>query len=76
VNLPPDWNGPDAPLEPTQAVGGDWILSGSPAVLSVPSAIISEDRNYVLNVAHADFRHIEFLPSKPFQFDPRLKPIV
>lgn len=74
LNLPPDWNGPDAPFDPTQAVGRDWILDGDSAVLSVPSAIIPEERNYVHNVGHPDFNRIEFLRSKPFRFDPRLKP--
>ena len=74
LNLPPDWNGPDAPFDPTQAIGREWILDGDSAVLSVPSAIIPEERNYVLNVGHRDFSRIEFLPSKPFRFDPRLKP--
>jgi RES domain-containing protein len=46
------------------------------AVLSVPSAIVTDERNYLLNPAHADFQHIIFLASQPFQFDPRLKQIV
>jgi len=43
------------------------------AVLSVPSAIVMRERNYVLNPAHRDFQHIQFLASEAFQFDPRLK---
>jgi RES domain-containing protein len=54
-------------------IGTEWLEQRVSAVLSVPSVIIPEERNYVLNVAHPDFKHIEFLPSKPFQFDPRLK---
>ena len=58
----------------TRSIGASWIDDRTYAVLSVPSSIIPEERNYVLNVAHPDFRHIEFLQSKPFQFDRRLKP--
>jgi RES domain-containing protein len=59
------------PLE----VGTKWIEQSLSAVLSVPSVIIHEERNYVLNVNHPDFRHIVFLPPHQFQFDSRLKPI-
>ena len=41
--------------------------------ISVPSAIVRNENIYVLNPAHPDFKHIEFLPSESFQFDPRLK---
>jgi RES domain-containing protein len=43
------------------------------AVLSVPSAIVMKERNYVLNPAHPDFQHVQFFASEPFQFDPRLR---
>jgi hypothetical protein len=46
------------------------------AVLGVYSAIIPEERIYVLNPAHAEFKYIEFLESEPFRFDPRLKETV
>lgn len=46
------------------------------AVLSVPSAIIPAERNYVLNPAHPRFPEIEFRASEPFYFDPRLKATV
>ena len=58
----------------TRSIGASWIDERTYAVLSVPSSIIPEERNYVLNIAHPDFRNIEFLPSKPFHFDLRLKP--
>jgi len=35
-------------------------------VLGVYSAIIPEERIYVLNPAHAEFQYIEFLDSEPF----------
>lgn len=43
------------------------------AVFSVPSAIIPQERIYILNPAHADFKQIRFLASEAFRFDPRLK---
>jgi RES domain-containing protein len=64
-----------ADLERTRSMGDFWAQMGT-TVLSVPSVIIPEERNYVLNVTHSDFTRLEFLPSKPFRFDPRLKPSV
>ena len=42
------------------------------AVLSVPSAVVPEERNYLLNPAHPQFRDIAFGTARPFSFDPRL----
>jgi RES domain-containing protein len=71
--LPADWNIPGTPHYTTQAIGSRWIRSSDSAVLRVPSAVIPEELNYVLNVTHTDFSHIVFSSSQPFHFDPRLK---
>lgn len=68
--LTPDWQ--DIP-QVTQMLGKAWL--SQTAVLRVPSAIIPEESNYVLNPEHKDFRLIEFLPALPFRFDSRLKPL-
>jgi RES domain-containing protein len=43
-------------------------------VLSVPSAIVPGERNFVIHPDHPAFTKIEFRDSVPFQFDPRLRP--
>ena len=67
-----DWN-KSIPIPATQEYGMAWIASNSSAVLSVPSAVLPPERNYVLNLRHPDFPAILFGPSEPFRFDPRLK---
>lgn len=57
--LIPGWDLP-IPMRATEEYGGDWIANGFSAV------------HYVLNVRHPDFREINFGPSEPFHFDPRL----
>lgn len=57
----------------TQALGDAWIFRGKTSVLGVPSAIIAEESNYLLNPAHVDFRKITLLSVQPFEFDPRIK---
>jgi len=70
-SLPRNWR--TYPASPaSQKLGADWIAAGSTAILSVPSAVIPEERNFLLNPAHADFKLIEIGESKPFRFDPRM----
>ena len=38
----------------TQGIGGDWLASGSSALLGVPSAVMPRSRNYLLNPHHPD----------------------
>lgn len=69
--LPRNWR-----IEPvgaeSQKFGAAWYESARTAVLAVPSAIIPEETNYVLNPAHPDFAKISIWKPAPFAFDPRL----
>lgn len=56
-----------------QRLGGEWLRSGQSAVLRVPSAIIPNECNYLLNPAHPDFSRIQLIRTEPFLFDPRIK---
>lgn len=57
----------------TQALGDAWISKGETAILGVPSAIIAEECNYLLNPAQIDFKKIKLLNVEPFEFDSRIK---
>jgi RES domain-containing protein len=72
ADLPPDWYAPVAP-ESTKDFGTNWANSQSSVVLSVPSAIVPEERNYLLNPHRPEFVRIRFSPPRPFVFDPRLR---
>lgn len=56
----------------TQAVGDQWLRQGRKPVLKVPSAIIPEEFNYLLNPVHPKFDQIEIGAAEGFAFDPRL----
>jgi len=73
-DLQDDWNGPTATGE-TKDIGTRWSRRESSAVLRVPSVIVSEEHNYLLNLRHPDFQRIRFHSSKPFRFDFRLRPV-
>ena len=69
--LPANWRNFPPPPE-LQQLGTAWLLSGSSAVLSVPSAVTPEERNYLLNPEHEHFRSVDVGASRPFQIDLRL----
>lgn len=53
-------------------IGAGWYESNKTAVLMVPSVIVPEEHNLLLNPGHPQFELIRALPAKPFRFDPRL----
>ncbi len=69
--LPTNWRDYPPPKE-VQQLGTEWLLSGASAVLSVPSAITPEERNYLINPEHEHFRSVDAGPARPFRIDLRL----
>ncbi len=72
ANLPKDWRAPESRTR-LQALGEAWAKSRSSAVLAVPSAIIPEETNYLLNPLHPAFSRIEIGPPREFVTDLRLR---
>lgn len=56
-----------------QEIGDQWINDCKTAVLKVPSSIIHDEFNYLLNPNHLDFKKIKLIKVKPFLFDDRIK---
>ena len=72
TDLPPDWqNFNQMPL--TQSIGEKWITEKKSAILAVPSSIIDEEINYLINPRHDDFKKIKLVKTMPFAFDQRIK---
>ena len=71
TQLPPNWRNYPTPPE-VQQIGTEWLLSGTSAVLSVPSAVTPEERNYLLNPEHEHFRSVDAGSTRPFKIDLRL----
>ena len=69
--LPRNWRS-DRPPPRLQAVGNEWVKNNTSAVLRVPSVIIPEESNFLLNPAHPDFHRLTIGKPRRFQFDPRL----
>ncbi len=56
-DLPADWDR-ETLVPATQMIGERWVRERDYSVLSVPSCVIREARNLVLNPAHPDFQRI------------------
>jgi RES domain-containing protein len=56
----------------SREIGDAWIERKQTAVLLVPSTIIPEEFNVLLNPNHADFRKVRIAEAVPFRFDMRL----
>ena len=70
--LPADWqNAP--PPDALKQLGSTWLQRQQTAILVVPSSIIPEETNFLLNPAHADFPHIHIGQPQPFIYDLRMK---
>jgi RES domain-containing protein len=70
--LPTDWYDFQR-YDTCQRIGGEWLQQRRSAVLKVPSAIIPNESNYLLNPAHPDFSRINLVRTERFVFDPRIK---
>jgi len=71
ASLPKEWRRYPAP-EALKEIGSAWAAKASTALLAVPSALIPEERNYLLNPAHRDFKRIRVQKPIRFRFDPRM----
>jgi RES domain-containing protein len=52
--------------------GSEWLAAGASALLEVPSVVIEEERNVLLNPAHPDARRVVAAKERLFVFDPRV----
>ena len=72
ASLPDAWDHPAAPHEQLRDQGQAWLREGETVALLVPSAVIPDERNVLLNPAHPDFGRLVISVPRPFRFDPRL----
>lgn len=71
TDLPYDWDA----IPPSQAsmdYGSGWVRENRSLILFVPSAILREETNAVLNPNHSEFAGVRMAIERPFSFDPRL----
>lgn len=54
-------------------LGGTWLAACRAAILEVPSVIVPEDRNFLINPAHPDAIAIRATKLRRFEYDHRLR---
>lgn len=68
--LPGDWNKKYHPQ--CRKIGEGWYSKKQSPVLCVPSAIIHQEKNFLINTLHPDFGKLKVLDISKFNFDQRL----
>ncbi|HEY9104700.1 RES family NAD+ phosphorylase, partial [Chitinimonas sp.] len=68
--LPPSWLA-EPPAADSMALGSAWVEEGASALLQVPSVLVHEEANILINPAHPDARHISARVVRQFIYDPR-----
>jgi RES domain-containing protein len=70
-DLPDDWRS-EPPPPSIQTIGDEWVRSQRSSILAIPSTLVQEELNYLINPLHPDFQRITLGVSEDFNFDPRL----
>ena len=70
-DLPPDWNQVlDHPA--CARIGDQWAAKGTVLLLLVPSAVVPEESNVLINPDHPRAGDVRMVSIRPFAFDSRL----
>ena len=70
TDLPKDWRQPWHLA--CRAIGDTWLAEERTAVLRVPSAVVPEEPNYIINPRHRAAKGIQVVGRRRFAFDARL----
>jgi RES domain-containing protein len=71
TDLPANWR--DYPPPPALAdLGGQWATALEALLLRVPSAVVVQEHNVLINPRHPDMPYITIAQVEPYQFDARL----
>ncbi|MBC8151836.1 MAG: RES family NAD+ phosphorylase [Bacteroidetes bacterium] len=72
TDLPPNWQD-EQPGEALPAYLSDWLKQPDVLTVSVPSAIVSRSRNYLLHTLYPGFSdRVRIVENEPFRIDARV----
>ena len=71
ASLPADWT---TNHSVTRAIGDAWLKSGDSLLLRVPSVLVPDAFNVLVNPAHADAARMRIVKSERVPLDPRFGP--
>ena len=58
----------------TRSMGDEWLTSRRSLALAVPSVVLPESTNFILNPLHPRSAELQIIAQRPFTFDARLRP--
>jgi RES domain-containing protein len=71
AQLPRGWRRlPDHPA--CVRIGVRWLAEGTALLLRVPSVVVPEETNVLINPGHPRAKDLRVVSTRPFAFDPRL----
>lgn len=71
-DLPENWRKLEA-YSKLQEIGSKWIQSKKTLMLRVPSAVIPQEQNYIINTEHSDFKKkVKLVRTEEYFWDERL----
>lgn len=70
-DLPEDWTDP-AGSHGARAMGDSWLRAGKSLALAVPSVVVPQELNYLINPRHPDFSLVQIGSPEPLLVDSRL----
>lgn len=72
ADMPENWQS-SPPTSATRNLGDEWLNARRSLVLRVPSTVVVEDDNWLLNPLHPQANAMKILNVRPFSLDARLK---
>lgn len=73
AEMPANWQRTGLP-QPTAQLGNAWLQAGRTLALRVPSVLVPQEYNLLLNPAHPEFAQVRLAAEpEPFFFDERLR---
>ena len=73
-DLPSNWR-QYPPPQKLADMGNAWVDASRSLAWAVPSAVIPQESNILINPTHADIRNITIVSIEPYIFDERLLPL-
>jgi RES domain-containing protein len=70
-SLPKNWRKSPAPIKLAE-LGSEWAKSRRSLLLRVPSAVVEQEHNILINPTHDDISRVKLVKIEPYRLDERL----
>lgn len=71
-DLPVDWK-VEPGIEALKEFGNKFVKEKEYLLMKVPSVLVEEEFNFIMNPGHLDAKRIKLISKRPFKFDVRFK---